>query len=336
MTLRSGLRNNRKNELGAVVVGGIGSFLQNYVKSTQDRQQMDLANKQQALTKQRTDEEARANKVLEEWRTKEQIRAEKKFEEESGKDAKAAQKSADNYTTKMLMFNEMDLTPEELKEARARLKNVGVLGKVEDQNKVVDEVIKKHYTPEKTAKENDKGAGGVTRSEANVEQERITSNELENYKVQAADLKDQLAALPMSDTTGAKTINEKLAELKKNVYPTQRFENPGALSDSLYNAIPRLSKLRGMLKNTDTTAPAIMNSRGASVATTPVTQSQTEPAYEGTSDETNAKAIGLLQKMQAGGETIDSVIADFKANQAAYEAAGITEQMIYDVFGKAQ
>ena len=397
MTLRSGLRNNRKNELGAAVVSGIGSFLQNYVKSTQDRQQMDLANKQQTLMGQKAEEDKRANQAMEEWRAKQQILDEKKFDAESGKDTKAAQKSADNYTTKMLMFNEMDLTPEELKETRARLKNVGVLGKVEDQNKVVDEVIKKHYTPEKTAKE----TGGKTYGESvsMVKEQQAQFLDPIDKKIGLLDTKiATLEATIASDVNAGKVPElEKLIKKYENEQKTLEDQKKafikghqlkqsvdsaksdlgsfapdfqprggstpdfGAVGTGTATVFDRVSKLRQGTNSSPVsgdafmtprmkdarakiqagfdsgqpTVPATMSSQGTPVVAPAINQSQVEPVYGG-QDETNAKAIGLLQRMQTGGETIDSVIADFKANQAAYEANGITEQMIYDVFGKAQ
>jgi hypothetical protein len=333
MTLRSGLRNNRKNETGAAIVGGIGDFLQNYAKSKQSRMAIDLDAKTQEISKARSEEDARANRAIEDYRKKQLILDESRLNFDMGKKSAEDIARSDNFKRLMSHIDEAKGVKDIYRAAaKVALLTVGATGDVKEQNDAVNKWLGENWKPEK-AEGVERGKGGLTKTESMSSANTIIDNERQDLNSQVSDLNAKAANAPT--VSAQNVIYEQIAKLREG----SAKNRPGGLeskADSLYNGwMPdRLKSLRDTVA-TQTEIPAAMSSRGtAVVAPAPaqdLSQIETAPP-ESDSGETNAKAMGLIAKMVDGGESRAKVLADFRNNKAKYVVMGVDEKLINDVF----
>jgi hypothetical protein len=257
MTLRSGLRNNRKNETGAAIVGGIGDFLQNYAKSKQSRMAIDLDAKTQEISKARSEEDARANRAIEDYRKKQLILDESRLNFDMGKKSAEDIARSDNFKRLMSHIDEAKGVKDIYRAAaKVALLTVGATGDVKEQNDAVNKWLGENWKPEK-AEGVERGKGGLTKTESMSSANTIIDNERQDLNSQVSDLNAKAANAPT--VSAQNVIYEQIAKLREG----SAKNRPGGLeskADSLYNGwMPdRLKSLRDTVA-TQTEIPAMMS-----------------------------------------------------------------------------
>lgn len=363
-TLRTQLSRNRRDNFGAAIVGGIGKGLSNYAAQRNTQKELDLQQKARDIQQQQTDQQAKRDQAEEQYRNRMAANEEAKVNAIAGKSVREQQSRDEAAKSAKALLDAMvdQYHPKAIKAARTILTLQG--GKVEPDKLM--ENISKALNDDYEKKDGEaKGAGGVTKNEALLRAQGQIANETAGVNAQLAPLKDKaeqeqkLTAdmKPAGDLAGSGKTYDKA----RNTLMYGTPESPGlipnrmsteglpALADTIYNNIPRLKTAVSTLQTTPASqrfeepkglmagmkAANFPPVGGASVASPTQGVAQVEPETS-PQDDLSSKAIVWLQRVAATGKTIDDVLADYKANQAVYEAKGITEKMIYDVLGKAQ